>query len=145
MSILKKIDRRVESIATCTQSVSWALLRILSSAMFLTHGWPKMFGEQSQPFIGGMDFFGINLGINMLWIAGFIELFGGILLVLGLFTRYAAFMAALLMVMAYLAAHPAWFPTLNNGEMAALYFVIYLALFAYGPGKFSLDAMLRRR
>lgn len=145
MSILKKIDRRVESIATCTQSVSWALLRILSSAMFLTHGWPKMFGEQSQPFIGGMDFFGINLGINMLWIAGFIELFGGILLVLGLFTRYAAFMAALLMVMAYLAAHPAWFPTLNNGEMAALYFVIYLAIFAYGPGKFSLDAMLRRR
>lgn len=104
-----------------------------------------MFGDGSQPFLGGMDFFGINLGVNMLWIAGVIELFGGILLVLGLFTRYAAFMVALLMVMAYLAAHPAWFPTLNGGELAALYFVVYLAIFAYGPGKFSLDYALFRR
>lgn len=142
MSFIKKLDDCVESVATCTQTASWAILRILASAMFLTHGWPKMFGPQAQPFIGGMDFFGINLGINMLWIAGFIELFGGILLVLGLFTRYAAFMAALLMVMAYLAAHPAWFPTLNNGELAALYFAVYLAIFAYGPGKFSLDYAL---
>jgi len=142
---IKSIDRRVESIARCTQSTAWALLRIVSSAMLITHGWPKMFGAQSQPFIGGMDFFGINLGINMLWIAGVIELFAGILLVLGLFTRYAAFMVALLMVMAYLAAHPAWFPTLNNGELAALYFVVYFAIFAYGPGRFSLDSILLGR
>lgn len=145
MSILKSVDRRVDYVATCTQSVSWALLRIVSSVMLLTHGWPKMFGPQSQPFLGGMDFFGLNLGVNMLWIAGVIELFGGILLVLGLFTRYAAFMVALLMVMAYLAAHPAWFPTLNGGELAALYFVVYLAIFAYGPGKFSLDYAIFRR
>lgn len=145
MSIFKSVDRRVYYVATCMQSVTWALLRIVSSAMLLTHGWPKMFGAQPQPFLGGMDFFGINLGVNMLWVAGVIELLGGILLVLGLFTRYVAFMVALLMVMAYLAAHPAWFPTLNGGELAALYFVVYLAIFAYGPGKFSLDHVIFRR
>lgn len=46
------------------------------------------------------------------------------------------------MVMAYLSAHPAWFPTLNNGELAAMYFMVYLCIFAYGPGKFSLDHVL---
>lgn len=139
---LGTIDRRFERVAAKLQTFSWTLLRVLSSAMFLTHGWPKMIGENAQPFLGGRDFFGIDIGINTLWIAGVIELFGGVLLVAGLFTRYAALLAAVLMVMAYLAAHPAWFPTLNNGELAAMYFVVYLALFAYGPGRYSLDAVL---
>ncbi len=137
-----QLDKQFEQAGDACRGFSWALLRILGSAMFLTHGWPKMFGERAQPFLGGMDFFGINLGVNMLWIAGFIELFGGLLLVLGLFTRYMAALAALLMVMAYLAAHPAWFPTLNNGELAAMYFLVYLCIFAFGPGRFSLDYKL---
>lgn len=148
MNQLKRFDRAFEQTAQRCQSFSWALLRILGSAMFLTHGWPKMFGPDAQPFLfsnGGMDFLGINIGINTLWIAGFIELFGGLLLVAGLFTRYVAALAALLMVMAYLAAHPAWFPTLNNGELAAMYFMVYLCIFAYGPGKFSLDHALFNR
>lgn len=139
---LAEINRRVEQAGTSFQEFSWALLRILGSAMFLTHGWPKMFGERAQPFLGGMNFFGLDVGINMLWIAGVIELFGGLLLILGLFTRYMAALSALLMVMAYLAAHPAWFPTLNNGELAAMYFLVYLCIFAYGPGRFSLDYKL---
>jgi putative oxidoreductase len=143
MSVLTNLDRSVNAIADKCQTAAWALLRILASAMFLTHGWPKMFGENAQPFLGGMGFFGIDLGINMLWIAGAIELFGGILLVLGLFTRWVAALAAILMVMAYLTAHPAWFPTLNNGELAAMYFITYFAIFAYGPGKISLDASIR--
>ncbi len=128
------------ALAVNSQTLSWALLRVLSAAMFMTHGYAKLFGERAQPFLGGMDFFGIDLGINMLWIAGVIEFFGGALLVLGLFTRLAAFLAALLMVMAYLTAHAAWFPTLNNGELAAMYFLVYFALFAKGAGPLSLDA-----
>lgn len=139
------MDRSFEAVSVKFQPFSWVLLRVLSSAMFLTHGWPKMIGQNSQPFLGGRDFFGIDIGINTLWIAGVIELYGGMLLVLGLFTRYVALLAAVLMIMAYLAAHPAWFPTLNNGELAAMYFIVYLAIFAHGPGRYSLDAVLFRK
>ncbi|HUF73262.1 MAG TPA: DoxX family protein [Gammaproteobacteria bacterium] len=139
---LGKLDMRFEAAAARLRAPAWVLMRVLSSAMFLTHGWTKMFGESAQPFLGGRDFFGVDIGVNTLWIAGVIELYGGILLVLGLFTRYAAAFAALLMIMAYLAAHPAWFPTLNEGELAAMYFVVYLALLVYGPGRYSLDAVL---
>lgn len=142
---LRELDRKFEGVAGSLQPFSWALLRVLSSAMFLTHGWPKMIGDGAQPFLGGRDFFGIDIGINTLWIAGVIELFGGLLLVAGLFTRYVALLAAILMVMAYLSAHPAWFPTLNSGELAAMYFMVYLALFAFGPGRYSLDAVLLGR
>lgn len=140
---LKNIDNKFDGIAAGFQEVSWALLRIVAGLMFLVgHGYGKMFGENPQPFLGGMDFFGINLGINMLWIAGVIEFFGGLLLSLGLFTRWTALLAAILMVMAYLSAHWAWFPTLNRGELATLYFLVFFAIFAYGPGRYSLDAML---
>ncbi len=137
---MKSLIAVFTALAVNSQTLSWALLRVLSAAMFMTHGYAKLFGERAQPFLGGMDFFGIDLGINMLWIAGVIEFFGGALLVLGLFTRLAAFLAALLMVMAYLTAHAAWFPTLNNGELAAMYFLVYFALFAKGAGPLSLDA-----
>ena len=140
---MNALSNLLNTIAVKIQPLAWAILRILSSAMFMTHGYAKILGERAQPFLGGMDFFGIDLGINMLWVAGVIELFGGALLVLGLFTRITAFFAAVLMVMAYLSAHAAWFPTLNNGELAAMYFIVYLAIFAQGPGAISLDAMLR--
>lgn len=139
---LTSIDKRVNAFAEKCQGVSWPLLRILAAAMFLTHGWPKLFGPDPQPFLGGMDFFGINLGVNMMFIAGLIETFGSMLLILGLFTRYVAALAAVLMIMAYLAAHPAWFPTLNNGELATMYFLAWFAIFAFGPGRFSLDYRL---
>lgn len=145
MSLIRSLDNVVNTLANNTRTLSWTIFRVLSSAMFMTHGWPKMFGENAQPLLGGMGFFGIDVGINMLWLAGAIELFGGALLVAGLFTRYVAALSAILMVMAYLTAHPAWFPTLNNGELAAMYFVTYLVIFSYGPGKISVDSMLRGR
>lgn len=137
-AIFNAIDRTGNSIRTLT----WAMLRILSSTMFMTHGFAKLFGEQPQPFLGGMGFFGVDVGINMLWVAGVIEFFAGGLIALGLFTRPAALLAAILMVMAYLTAHAAWFPTLNNGELAGLYLVVFLAIFSQGAGPISLDAMI---
>jgi putative oxidoreductase len=143
---IRSIDTTFDRMASSTQSIAWAMLRILSGLMFAVgHGYGKMFGERAQAFLGGMDFFGIDVGINMLWIAGVIEFFGGILLALGLFTRWTALLSAILMVMAYLAAHWAWFPTLNNGELAALYFVVFFAIFAYGPGRLSLDAIIFKK
>lgn len=139
---MNAVMKSLENAALKSQTFSWALLRILSSAMFMTHGYAKLFGENPQTMFGGMDFFGINLGINMLWIAAIIELFGGALLVLGIFTRPLALLAAILMVMAYLSAHAAWFPTLNRGELAAMYFMVYLVIFAKGAGPISLDARL---
>lgn len=139
---MNAVMKSLENAALKSQTFSWTLLRILSSAMFMTHGYAKLFGENPQTMFGGMDFFGINLGINMLWIAAIIELFGGALLVLGIFTRPLALLAAILMVMAYLSAHAAWFPTLNRGELAAMYFMVYLVIFAKGAGPISLDARL---
>jgi putative oxidoreductase len=140
--MMKAFNAMIEGLASRSHTISWALLRILASAMFMTHGWGKIFGGRAQPIFGGMDFFGINLGINMLWIAGVIELFGGALLLLGLFTRPIALLASILMLMAYLSAHAAWFPTLNNGELATMYFLVFFSIFARGAGPISLDAKL---
>lgn len=140
---LNTVNGKLESIAVKFQTVSWELLRIVSGLMLVVgHGYGKMFGEKMQPFTGGKDFFGIDLGINMLWIAGFIEFYIGILVILGLFTRWVALLTATLMVMAYLSSHAAWFPTFNGGELATVYFLVFMAIFAYGPGPFSLDAKL---
>ena len=69
---MNAVMKSLENAALKSQTFSWALLRILSSAMFMTHGYAKLFGENPQTMFGGMDFFGINLGINMLWIAAII-------------------------------------------------------------------------
>lgn len=140
------LNTKLESFASRCQVVSWELLRIICGLMMVVgHGYGKMFGENAKPFTGGLDFFGIDLGINMLWIAGFIEFYVGILVILGLFTRWAALLTAILMVMAYLSSHPAWFPTFNGGELATVYFLVFFAIFAYGPGPFSLDARLFKK
>lgn len=140
---MNAINNLINAVAAKCHTLSWTFLRVVSAAMFMTHGYSKILGERSQPFLGGADFFGVDLGINMLWVAGVIELFGGALILLGLFTRIAAFFAAVLMVMAYLTAHAAWFPTLNNGELAAMYFLVYFAIFAKGAGPISLDSIWR--
>jgi len=133
----------VNTLANQSRVVSLELLRIISGLMMVVgHGYGKMFGEKAQPFTGGRDFFGIDLGVNMLWIAGFIEFYIGLLVVTGLFTRWAALLTAILMVMAYLSAHLAWFPTFNGGELATVYFLAFMVIFAHGPGPWSLDAIL---
>lgn len=136
------------------QDVSWALFRILSSAMFMTHGFGKLFGENPQAFmdsgmttirIGELVSFATPFGINVLYIAGIIEFFAGFLILIGYCTRSLSALAALLMFMAYMTAHLAWFPTLNRGELAAMYFLCYLVLSAFGPGHFSVDSYLASR
>lgn len=141
--IFTTINSHLESMANKLQTVSWECLRIGCGIMLVFgHGYGKMFGERAQALTGGKDFFGIDVGINMLFVAGVIEFYVGLLIILGLFTRPAALLTATLMVMAYLSSHLAWFPTFNGGELATVYFLVFIAIFAYGPGPFSLDARL---
>ena len=146
--MLHKVDRLFGKLGEFTQALAWLLLRVVASAMLMTHGFDKLFGDNPQAFrgsgmttvnIGDSIAFAMPWDLNALFVAGVIEFFGGLLLLLGLWTHMMALLAVLLMIMAYSVAHLAWFPTLNNGELAAMYFLVYLALFAYGPGDYSLD------
>ena len=132
----------------------WALFRILVSAMFMTHGYSKLFGESPQALtgsgittlnIGDLISYPIPMDINLLFIAGSIELVGGFFILVGLWTHLVTFLTMTLMLMAYLIAHFAWFPTLNGGEMAALYFLCYLMIFFFGAGPISIDSWLAVR
>jgi putative oxidoreductase len=80
-------------------------------------------------------------------IAGFLELVGGVLLVLGLFTRPTAFILSGMTAVAYFIAHAprGFYPILNGGELAALYCFAFLYLAAAGAGPWSLDAALRKK
>ena len=152
--MISRINVVIEGLAENSKDWSWTLFRVLSSAMFMTHGFGKLFGENPQPFMGG-GVTSINIGelisipipmeINALFITGVIELFGGLLILLGLWTHVVALLAAFIMIMAYLTAHLAWFPTLNRGELAAMYITTYLVLFAFGPGPYSVDGWISAR
>lgn len=142
------------SIGENNQYWTWTLFRVLTSAMFMTHGFTKLFGDNPQPMTGdGMtsivigDLISVQtpMDINALFVAGVIEFGGGLLVLIGLYTHIAAFFAVVLMLMAYLTAHLAWFPTLNRGELAAMYFVAYIVIFAYGAGPYSVDNWLAMR
>lgn len=115
-----------------------SLLRIMTGLLFLEHGTSKYIAlplsQQTGASITSLS------GIN-----GVIEIVGGILLVLGLFTRPVAFILAGDMAAAYFIAHAprGFFPLLNGGEGAILYCVIFLYLAAEGAGDWSIDHLWR--
>jgi len=111
-----------------------ALLRIVAGFMFLCHGGQKLFGFP-VPMPGEAPAF-------VIYVAGGIEFFGGLLVMIGLLTRWAAFFCSGLMAAAYWMAHGmnALFPIANQGELAALYCFVFLFLSAHGAGIWSVDA-----
>ena len=117
-----------------------SILRIVSALIFMEHGTQKLLGfplsEQAAPEL-------LSLG----GISGILELVGGVLLVLGLFTRPVAFILSGMMAVAYWYAHAPqdFFPVNNGGDAAILYCFVFLYLFAAGPGPWSLDAWLRSK
>lgn len=118
---------------------TYALLRIVAAFLFLWHGAQKLFG-----FPGGSSG---DRPFHITYIAGPIELFGGLLLMLGLFTRPVAFLCSGLMASAYWMSHGtrALLPIENRGELAALYCFLFLFLSAQGSGIWSLDALRGRK
>lgn len=115
-----------------------SLLRLVSGFLFLQHGVQKLFGllEGNQ-----VELF------SLMGLAGFIELFGGLFIMVGLFTRPVAFVAAGEMAVAYFMVHlpQGFWPILNGGEPAAFYCFLFLYLSARGAGPWSVDAALERR
>lgn len=119
-----------------------SVLRIMTAAVFLNAGGMKIFAiPHGMPPDGGTATF-----MTQIWIGGVLEVVGGVLLLLGLFTRPAAFVLSGMMAVAYFQFHfPAGFwPSVNGGNPAILCCFICLFLSAAGAGPWSLDARLRR-
>ena len=113
------------------------LLRIILGLLFLQHGTAKLFGAPHVAMFDGLQLF------SVMGAAGIIELVGGTLLLVGLFTRPVAFVLSGQMAAAYFMAHaPAGFlPILNGGEMAVMYCFTFLYFAVAGAGAYSLDAL----
>ena len=109
-----------------------SVLRIFAAGSFLTHGTMKLFNWPA-PFEYPLN--------PMLYTAGILEVVGGLLLLMGLFSRPTAFLLSGLMAFAYFIAHSSnsFFPVLNHGEAAMLYCFIFLYISAAGPGVWSFD------
>lgn len=117
-----------------------SLLRIFSALILLQHGLQKIIGFPA-PARAPFEL------MSQMGIGGVIEVVGGILLALGLFTRPVAFILSGMMAVAYFQFHaPASiYPLVNGGEVAALLSFIFLYIVFAGPGPWSLDALTRRR
>lgn len=116
-------------------------LRIITGLMFMQHGTQKIFSfpaEARGPF---------QL-MSQMGIGGVLELVGGALIVIGLFTRPVAFLMSGMMAVAYFQFHAipgGLFPMVNGGELAALYCWVFLYLVFSGPGALSVDGILSRK
>ena len=118
---------------------SWApklqgAFRIMTGLLFLEHGTGKLLHFPNLP---GID----QMPTGMLYGTGLLELIGGALIVIGLFTRPVAFVLSGFMAVAYFLAHApgGFFPVLNHGELAAMYCFAFLFLAAAGPGSWAID------
>lgn len=111
---------------------TYALLRIVVGFLYLWHGSQKMFG-----FPGGVQ----EMPEALRWTAGPLEFLGGLLVMIGLQTRWAAFISSGTMAVAYWVAHglQAVLPVQNGGELAALYCFVFLFISAHGSGIWSVD------
>src|SRR5579884_4534108 len=117
---------------------TYAIMRIVVAFIFACHGAQKYFGV-----LGGAVQIHSAKGL----LAGTIELIGGTLIALGLFTRIAAFIASGEMAVAYFWVHAkrGFWPIMNKGELAVVLCFLFLYIAARGPGRYSLDRLLASR
>jgi putative oxidoreductase len=114
----------------------YAALRIVAGLLFSFHGMQKVLGvlAEQQPPVG-----------SQLWIGGMIELVAGLLIALGLATRWAAFLSSGTMAVAYIQFHwkfafgAGFLPGINRGELAVVYAFLFLFIACRGAGRASLD------
>ena len=130
----------LEAIATAWAPRLLSIMRVMAGLLFLQHGTAKLLKIPVMP-----NFANLNI-MSLPGIAGILELVGGVLLIVGLFTRTTAFVLSGLMAVAYFIAHAprGFYPNLNAGELAALYSFDFLYIAAAGPGPWSYDAMRKK-
>jgi putative oxidoreductase len=117
-----------------------SVLRIMSALLFMQHGTAKLLGIPQMQMFAKLQPFSLS------WFAGWFELIGGALLLIGLFTRPVAFVLSGVMAFAYFIGHAprGFYPIVNAGELAALYCFVFLYLAAAGGGAWSVDALRKR-
>jgi putative oxidoreductase len=125
-----------EAIGTAWAPRLLSVLRIVSGLMFLQHVMAKYLKFPPVPALANVD------PMSLPGVGGMFELVGGILLILGLFTRPVALLLSGEMAIAYFVAHAprSFFAILNGGELAAFYCFVFLYIAAAGPGPWSIDA-----
>jgi putative oxidoreductase len=124
------------------QRIALALLRIIAAGVMMQHGVQKLFG-----LLGGVNGQGATVQLmSQFGLAGILETFVALLMLVGLFTRPAAFVLSGEMAVAFFQAHfpRAFWPVQNGGETPVLLCFIFLFFAAFGAGSFSLDALLSR-
>ena len=121
------------------QPLAFFLLRVMSGLLFLEHGSSKLLNFPHGPSHPAL----LTLG----WFSGVLELLGGTLVAVGLFTRISALLVSGEMAVGYFLVHAPrnFFPLLNGGDAAVLYCFIFLYIATDGPGPVSLDRLLGRR
>jgi putative oxidoreductase len=124
------------------QPYTQSLLRIVAGFTYSLHGFQKLFG-----LFGGIGHGGRAHFFSLMWAAGVLESFGGLLVLLGLFTRPVAFLLCGEMAVAYFKSHfpRGPLPISNGGELAVLYCFIFLYLMTAGAGPISLDRIIRKK
>ena len=117
---------------------AYALMRIVAGFLFLSHGASKLFAFPMPPPEG--------IPPVVIYLAGPIELVGGLLVMIGLFAGWAAFPCSVLMALAYWIVHGtrALFPIQNSGELAALFCFVFFFISSHGSGIWSVDAVRRK-
>ena len=116
-----------------------SVLRIITGFLFLWHGSQKLFNFPPAAQGGGAS--------GLMMFAGILEFFGGLLFLIGLFTRPVAFILSGLMAVAYFMAHASggFLPVVNKGELAVLYCFVFLYFTFAGGGAWSLDRLIWKR
>ena len=114
----------------------YCLLRLIAGLMFMCHGLDKIFGTFGGKVASGA----------MMQVGGWLEIVCGALIAIGLLTRIAAFIASGEMAVAFFMMHAkaSLVPIVNHGELAVVYCWLFLFIFLYGPGRLSIDAMMKR-
>jgi putative oxidoreductase len=119
-----------------------AVLRIVTAYLLIPHGTAKLFGVPHQAMFDGLQL------VSLLGLAGVLEVLGGVLILIGLFTRPVAFILCGFMAAAYFMGHAVQgnvlLPMLNQGELAVLYCFVFLYLVFAGAGAWSVDALRAR-
>ena len=141
---MRALDNALDSLLGRRSDQVLGIVRIVSAYIFMLHGTQKMFSFPTEPF---REYSLMTLSPGL---AGLLEVFGGALLLVGLFTRPVAFVLSGLMAFAYWMSHAfreggSWiFPITNGGDSSILYCFLFLYIATVGGGAWALDNVLRK-